>query len=615
MPENLYSEAGLVFIAGLTLILMIFITLVWLLLSKIFSFIPRNAQLRPASPGFVVRADRIQDVLENTNNRTVRRVKKPAAEVLSRQAAVLQEPVAASAFDPPELTSAPIQTDVQDAPDTVLETVSVVLRRQVPIRGDEAPRSWFGGLPMMPENVPWPTSISRDQPQKGEFPLHFLAQLSCADLPEDLWGGLGPRSGWLLFFFDPNSCEPESGGEGYRVIYTKALGAERQAPADLGPVYDGTYSGPQYRHLEGVDAIPDTWRRWPVDFVTVPNTVVEDGDFARVTPEHFEKTLYPGEAQSDSERPPVPDPFTQRMVLAVLKSIETRLGKQPLKPALPDTVLDGLRDADVFQALKVDTSDLEEKIGALQTSLQNFGEPDDAEIDSKEVDDAKNRLADLKDRLESGLRLTALLARYPSAEALQDYQRDAGTANNSWRESALRDLRDMIGQVRSQDLDRSVTPTDWDNIKNYLQETGTRYFNFFDLGQLRDPSSRYSALEKKVTLWDLYDANYVQLWEFVADYYSDPGRRALIPAETLRGFEPYWRQLRQNRPHRVGGEFDALQSSPKAGPTDRLLLLHLAGDVAMNWTWGDAGIVYFRISPQDLATGSFENTEAVLECY
>ncbi|MET1415947.1 DUF1963 domain-containing protein [Roseibium sp. HPY-6] len=573
--------------------------------------------MRPASPGFVVRADRIQEVLENTNNRTVRRVKKPAAEALYQQAAI-QEPVTSPAVKAPAAARVPLpasnshRTDVQDMPETVLETVSVVLRRQVPIRGDEAPRSWFGGLPMMPENVPWPTSISRDQPQKGEFPLHFLAQLSCADLPEDLWGGLGPRSGWLLFFFDPNSCEPESGGEGYRVIYTKTLGVERQAPADLGPVYDGTYSGPQYRHLEGVDAIPDTWRRWPVDFVTVPNRVIEDSGFARVTPEHFEETLYPGQEHCESERPPVPEPFTQQMILAVLTSIETRLGKHPLKPALPDTALDGLRDADVFQTLKIDTPDLKEKILALESSLQAFGDPD---VEGTEIDDARDRLADLKDRLESGLRLTALMDRYPSADSLLDYQRDTGSANNRWREGALRDLRDMIDQVRSQDPDNAVSPHDWASIKTYLQETGTSFFNFFDLGQVRDPGSRYSALEKKVSLWDLYDPGYVQLWEFVADYHADPERRNLIPPETLRGFEPYWRRLCQNRPHRVGGEFDALQSSPRAGPTDRVLLLHLAGDVAMNWTWGDAGIVYFWISPQDLASGRFENTEAVLECY
>ena len=73
----------------------------------------------------------------------------------------------------------------------VKESVSVVLRRQVPVRFDEEARSWLGGLPKMPAGTEWP----RAKPKK---PLHFVAQLDCASLPQELWGGLGPREGWLL---------------------------------------------------------------------------------------------------------------------------------------------------------------------------------------------------------------------------------------------------------------------------------------------------------------------------------------------------------------------------------------------------------------------------------
>src|SRR5262249_9741386 len=58
---------------------------------------------------------------------------------------------------------------------------SVILRRQVPIRFDEPPRSWLGGLPRMPGNIRWPrTGI------KGR-PLPFIAQIACADLPKQIW--------------------------------------------------------------------------------------------------------------------------------------------------------------------------------------------------------------------------------------------------------------------------------------------------------------------------------------------------------------------------------------------------------------------------------------------
>jgi hypothetical protein len=123
------------------------------------------------------------------------------------------------------------------------------------------------------------------------------------------------------------------------------------------------------------------------------------------------------------------------------------------------------------------------------------------------------------------------------------------------------------------------------------------------------------AFERDISLSGLYNATYVRLWEFVADYYADPELRSLIPAEVLAQFEPFWRRLNDNRPHRTGGAFDGVQSEPKSGPTSRVLLLHAASDDAMRWSWGDAGIVYFMISTQDLADGRFENATAALECY
>lgn len=63
---------------------------------------------------------------------------------------------------------------------SVEETVSVVLRRQIPVRFDEPPRSWLGGLPMMPDDVRWPTAAMTDHPERGRTPLHFVAQVACS---------------------------------------------------------------------------------------------------------------------------------------------------------------------------------------------------------------------------------------------------------------------------------------------------------------------------------------------------------------------------------------------------------------------------------------------------
>ena len=53
-------------------------------------------------------------------------------------------------------------------------------------------QSWIGGIPHLPPGTPWP--IVRGQPAA------FVAQIALADLPRNIWGGTGPRDGWLVFF-------------------------------------------------------------------------------------------------------------------------------------------------------------------------------------------------------------------------------------------------------------------------------------------------------------------------------------------------------------------------------------------------------------------------------
>ncbi|KIT17185.1 DUF1963 domain-containing protein [Jannaschia aquimarina] len=52
--------------------------------------------------------------------------------------------------------------------------------------------SWIGGEPALPANMDWPVC--------GGVPMQFIAQIALEDLPEETWGGLGPRAGWLVVF-------------------------------------------------------------------------------------------------------------------------------------------------------------------------------------------------------------------------------------------------------------------------------------------------------------------------------------------------------------------------------------------------------------------------------
>ena len=53
-------------------------------------------------------------------------------------------------------------------------------------------KSWIGGAPALPNSTPWP--------EMNGTPMLFLAQIALDELPATLWGGMGPRHGWLVFF-------------------------------------------------------------------------------------------------------------------------------------------------------------------------------------------------------------------------------------------------------------------------------------------------------------------------------------------------------------------------------------------------------------------------------
>jgi Domain of unknown function (DUF1963) len=95
--------------------------------------------------------------------------------------------------------------------------VKARLVKQVPIDRSHPPRSWYGGKPQVPDYLNWPVA--------GGKPMVFVAQIDCSELPGDLWGGVGPRSGWLLVFLGPSGR-----GLPVRVIHTAELGPERTPP-------------------------------------------------------------------------------------------------------------------------------------------------------------------------------------------------------------------------------------------------------------------------------------------------------------------------------------------------------------------------------------------------
>jgi hypothetical protein len=80
--------------------------------------------------------------------------------------------------------------------------------------------SWIGGLPKLPHDEDWPAA--------KEGPMLFVAQIALADLPGEIWGGMGPKTGSLCFFVDP-----EDALERVAVLQVNGQLAERRYPRPL----------------------------------------------------------------------------------------------------------------------------------------------------------------------------------------------------------------------------------------------------------------------------------------------------------------------------------------------------------------------------------------------
>jgi hypothetical protein len=103
----------------------------------------------------------------------------------------------------------------------------------------------------MPDYFQWPRANGK--------PMVFVAQMHCPDFPAGLWGGVGPREGWLLFFIAPEF--QRDGHLPVKVIHTMKLGPERDDPGRVDEIEWLSYD--TRKNLAGADI---TLPKWPVWF-------------------------------------------------------------------------------------------------------------------------------------------------------------------------------------------------------------------------------------------------------------------------------------------------------------------------------------------------------------
>ncbi len=487
---------------------------------------------------------------------------------------------------------------------------SVLLRKQVPIRFDEPARSWLGGLPEMPADIVWPRN------NDDNAPLQFAAQVCCADLPPGLWGGRGPRTGWLLVFVDVLRLEDESEGDKdglVQVLHVDKLGPPREPPDDMSTIrhamvdYIDCYEPGNIR-----PGVPKMWRRWPLDLIVQdvpPPPVDEDEDWDPLPVS--EEELYGGPVLDDRIEHvtnAIGRPLTWRGFLYLLDGIIEHLGKDE----------EG-KHVSALQKLPDWPSGWLETAIANASSTANEAETSHAEAQAW-YDGAVSGLSDAA--RQAHIERIADMARW--IPKYQEYLDDLvvfrtsggeaalaadvgnlGAAHLAWIGKQLETVSRLRSEVLRQDLDGLISQQAWSTIAQTLKTTRTQFWRSDDFGKVL-------LRRTKTSLWESYCNRRLEMAirEDVLDLYTrGPSWQAAIPAALIPDLEPRLRRVGYDgEQHRMGGPGDVVQNYDNTSMGD--MFFQLATDSALGWSWGDAGLLHIYIKPFDLKNARYKRTLA-----
>lgn len=471
---------------------------------------------------------------------------------------------------------------------SVREDVTAVLRRQVPPR-DGPPRSWIGGLPMLPDGIEWPRARNREYPDAGEIPLNFAAQIACADLPPDLWGGLGPREGWLVFFVATWGCASFEDRGSIRVFHTCELGQERQPPADKRSVGDPVYSGGDNPAL--------TYQRWPVDILEFPNRPQHpsaapwtgDEPVSPIPPE-FEKVLYPGEPVAGRYWHPRADPFTWGAVATMLERTLARRERRRDHLRKVEWMCEDGRDRAIAAIAEEEARLAERPAEALAPEQQ------------------ERRDRHVAERLASLARQRAFLQEAGDPfdpERLATAIEESQAARAAWIEQQEAVMRSMLAEAKSHPPRAWLSPVERLRIAHSVSAShGEWQMGIVDYNnRVPCPEYRVLTLERMVE-HDRSPAVAIAARDL---YGAGADERALLPEDLRLEVEADLRRLEDNRPHRLGGLHQAVQGS--SAPEGKVLLLQLGTDEPTGFRWGDSGALFAWIAIDALKRGDFSGVE------
>jgi uncharacterized protein YwqG len=471
----------------------------------------------------------------------------------------------------------------------------------------------------MPEDVAWPRT-------EDGAPLQFVAQVCCADLPKEMWGGIGPREGWLLLFVDCYSMEDmEIDGSIVQVRHIPRLGPDREPPEDMGTYRNAMVDYIDYHTPTIRPGIPKMWRRWPVDLVVqeVPKPKEWEGEMVWAPNPVDASALYgaPVADGKGSLRLTVTEdtrPLTWRGVLYLLDEIEhglkSRASSQASNVKRIESGNKGRRDrfppgwvAKALEKAEVNMASLAKPLGEWERraeQLRSNGESAQKALKGLE-DTIRTRKRDVQGHAHS----IALLKAYASDEAEAQFSRDVVRSEYdhlAWIGRMQQLVAEMRGEVLGHDQNRFLTDAGWLPIRERL--TSSTSITWY----IRDEQTHALRILHRL-LSEAASPMVMALREDVLDLYTrDAATRAAIPQTILDELEPQARVIAYpTAPHRMGGPHDVVQEPDEQN--DSMLLFQIFSDYPMGWMWADVGALYVSVEKSDLAAGRFDRIEARLE--
>ncbi len=495
------------------------------------------------------------------------------------------------------------------APDTpqVAETVTVALRRQIPVDHETPATSWLGGWPRMPTYVRWPANLYPNDRMRGTVPLHFVAQIDCAALPDNLWGGLGPRKGWLLLFIDAGEDNLDKTRVGGRPVQVLHVGERRPQPDPPKGLHGIRAGEDNMRFYRSSAETPNHWRKWPVDLVRFDRGSSDEA--ASSDTDITSETLYPDApvdhdaatfTDADGIMDPANWPFTWRGALfavdRLIRSAHDILDKSTT--VQPD---EWRGDLTWFEQL---LPTMKGRLAGLVQTYETASASDD-EADRKRIAPLETEIARLKASI-------AFVEQFDRLEQLNTALDAAISKQSRWLHNLPSYLQRIRDDVLEHDLDRPMSEDDFRPILTRLLDG---YAVVWKKHPLETPDGLIVPQQMRIGLPEATVQQALDDGQRVvaADLFTSSAEAAAkIPPDLRARLEARWRHLTHGHAHRMGHRPDGDSTAPEGDNASDLLLFQLASDESMDMHWPGGRTICVFIAPADLAAMRFDRIRFTL---